>query len=395
MLLFVAIGPLLPNRWWERNNQYLVALLGGIVVWMECFLFRTPEHMWHAAVEYFAFLSLIGSLFVVTGGIVIRIEGGATPAKNVLLLLVGAILANVMGTTGASMLLIRPFLHLNRRRLRPYLVVFFIFVVSNIGGALTPIGDPPLFLGYLSGIPFFWPLRNLWPVWALEVGLLLFVFAILDSRHRSEEPAPEESASTRVVILGAHNFLFLGVILAAAFLATPIRELLMIAAAVVSFHVTPEAIRREHEFTFHPIVEVATLFAGIFATMAPALAWLKENARLLGVGTPGSFFWATGSLSAVLDNAPTYLCFLATALGYTHQDVSGILNTTPILVRAISVGAVFFGACTYIGNGPNFMVKCIAERANVRCPSFVGYILRYTVPVLLPTFALVWALFFC
>ncbi|HEX2999215.1 MAG TPA: sodium:proton antiporter [Armatimonadota bacterium] len=392
MVLSIAVGPFIRDNWWERNYRTVSFSLGALVVLVEVLFLRSPGRIWGTFLEYFAFIALIASLFVVTGGIVIHIEGRATPLKNCLLLLVGAMLSNVMGTTGAAMLLIRPYLRLNRNRLKPYLVVFFIFLIANVGGALTPIGDPPLFLGYLQGVPFLWPLRHIWPIWLLAVALLLAVFYGFDSHNEGDAAAPAERSGLR--LQGGYNLFFLALILGAVLLPTPWREVVMLGAAMASYFFTPHAIRQEHDFSFQPIQEVAILFAGIFATMMPALTWLEGNAQHLGLTTPGAYYWGSGSLSAFLDNAPTYLSFLTAAMGFEGMSTPDLLFNSPQFVRAISVGSVFFGACTYIGNGPNFMVKCIADQFGAKSPSFFGYIVRYTLPILLPIYALVWLIFF-
>ncbi len=393
LILAIAIMPFIHRRWWERNYPYVSVGLALITILLYLFLFHGYERLWGTAQEYFSFIVLIGSLFVVTGGILIRIEGTATPLLNGGVLFFGALLSNLIGTTGASMLLIRPFLRLNKARLKGYLVIFFIFLVSNIGGALTPIGDPPLFLGYLKGVPFFWVLPNTWSAWLFTVTLLLAIFMFLDFRNRSGLDEPVFAGARRLFVLGGYNLIFLALILIAVFLPPPWREILMIIAACASYFLTPHSIHQDHDFNFAPIKEVAVLFFGLFATMMPTLDWLEIHAGSLGLSSPGSFFWATGSLSSFLDNAPTYLSFLSAAMGFTGLDVNGMLALSPFYIKAISLGAVFFGANTYIGNGPNFMVKSIAERAGVKCPSFFGYIFRYSLPILLPVFFLVWFLF--
>ena len=291
------------------------------------------------------------------------------------------------------MLLIRPFLHINRDRMRPYLVVFFIFVVSNVGGALTPIGDPPLFLGYLKGVPFFWIIGRLWHVWLMAVGLLLAAFLWFDYRNHKGEKRTHAHGSSRVVVTGWYNLVFLGLVILAVFKPTPIREAMMIGAAAASYFLTPKSVHRGHDFTFHPIIEVAVLFFGIFATMMPALDWLEANAHRVAAGAPGAFYWATGALSSFLDNAPTYLSFLYALMGFKKLEVAGLLVHAPLYIVAISAGAVFFGAMTYIGNGPNFMVHAIARRAGVRMPTFFGYMVKYSIPILLPVLFLVWLIF--
>ncbi|MGB9552789.1 MAG: sodium:proton antiporter [bacterium] len=393
MLLSIAIIPLISHRWWEKNYPFVSLSLGALGLFLYLFLFKDLETVWHTALEYFSFISLIGSLFVVTGGILIRIEGTATPWLNALILFLGAIVSNIIGTTGASMLLIRPFLRLNKVRLRPYLIAFFIFLVSNIGGALTPIGDPPLFLGYLKGIPFFWLVEHVWFIWLFTIVLVLMVFLFFDFRNKKGLGEPAFAGKPGIILLGKRNFLFLAMIILAVFLKTPLRELIMISAAIASYFLTPHSIHQDHDFNFEPIKEVAVLFLGIFATMISALQYLETHAQSFGLHSPGQFFWLTGTLSSFLDNAPTYLTFLSTAMGALGESIPGLLLKTPKDVVAISLGAVFFGAMTYIGNGPNFMVKSISDRAGVKNPSFLGYILRFSLPVLVPIFLLVWLFF--
>jgi Na+/H+ antiporter NhaD/arsenite permease-like protein len=394
---------------------------------------------------------------------------------NTVLLLVGAILANVFGTTGASMLLIRPYLRINRGHIRPYHVVFFIFSVSNLGGALTPIGDPPLFLGYLKGVPFLWVLEHCGPAWCVGLGALLTIFFSIDSMTHARAPrAPhdENDLGPAVSIFGAGNLVFIAMILVGVFLTPPWRELLMAAAAFGSLWTTSHRIHWENTFNFAPIKEVSLLFLGIFATMVPALNYLSNHAHDKAfekyLRTPGQFYFFSGMLSSVLDNAPTYLTFLETAIGKIDKnlvatatdvvqdktkvapdtaDYAKLLASNPeryqdaeafkqdkktledavVLglqkyhgdkvktgkltrdeievgfllgnerlnwyIIAISLGSVFFGAMTYIGNGPNFMVKSITENAGVKCPSFFGYIFGYSLPCLLPILILVWWLF--
>jgi Na+/H+ antiporter NhaD/arsenite permease-like protein len=361
------------------------------------------ERVLATAHEYASFIALIGSLFVVSGGIHIVVKGQATPLANVAFLLAGAVLANVLGTTGAAMLLIRPWIRVNQHRIRAYHIVFFIFLVANIGGCLTPIGDPPLFLGYLQGVPFWWVLKNCWPMWTAGVGLLLGIFYVIDQTHFNR--APKKNAEHEIWRFdGFFNLIFLAVILGAVFITRPLflREGLMLAAALASYLVTRRHFRHVHEeneFDFHPVKEVVILFAGIFATMMPALDWLGLHAKeLLGANpSPGIFYWGTGALSAVLDNAPTYLGFLSALSGATGaKEIAGLLgqNAGALSMLAISVGAVFFGAATYIGNGPNFMVKAIAGQEKIPMPGFLGFVFKFTLPFLLPALMTVWLLFF-
>lgn len=393
LLLSISFIPLISKKWWDRNYPMVSILLGLIVAFY--YLNFNPERFLHSMLEYFSFISLIGSLFVVSGGILIKSTRRGTPLVNVVILFIGAVIANIFGTTGASMLLIRPYIRLNRYRFRPYHLVFFIFIVSNIGGCLTPIGDPPLFLGYLKGIPFFWFLKNLIPLWIFEVSIVIAIFFVIDYlnyRKLKEEDHPKVTPGFE--IKGIKNLVFIFLILFAVFVKTPLREVIMILSAIASYIFTEKEIHKENEFNFHPITEVAILFLGIFSTMTPALDWLELNAKILGITSPLIFFWSTGIFSAFLDNAPTFLTFLSTAIGVTGLNVHELLVRKPLFIKAISSGAVFFGANTYIGNGPNFMVKSIAEHSHLKTPHFLEYIYLFSVPVLIPTFILVSIIFF-
>jgi Na+/H+ antiporter NhaD/arsenite permease-like protein len=454
LLLAIAVMPFINRHWWERNYPYVSVSFGLVVVAYYVFSLESVGRLLHTGFEYISFICLIGSLFVVSGGIHIRIKGKSKPLANVFLLSVGAVVSNIVGTTGASMILIRPFIRVNRYRIKPYHVVFFIFIVSNMGGALTPIGDPPLFLGYLKGIPFFWVAEHLWYKWAIGVIAVLAVFYVIDRQHFNKLPASvrrgAEGSEEEGEATGIQNVFFILMILVAVFITNPpfVREVLMVLAAVGSYFTTNHNIHRKNEFNFLPIKEVAILFLGIFATMVPALDWLELNATMIGIRHVGQFYWATGTLSSFLDNAPTYLYYLSAAIGLFvneeivkqvyhlvqthgadfgqvtgpyaleikntfatlmkyHSDlvssgyvplddinVSYLIGNHNIYIQAISIAAVFFGACTYIGNGPNFMVKSIAEQSGVPCPSFFGYIFKYTLPVLLPVFAIIWLIFF-
>ena len=455
ILLSIAIIPLINRHWWEKYYPYVSYGLGAITVVYYLFILGNPPRMLHSGLEYLSFIVLIGSLYVVAGGIHIRIKGKSKPISNVTLLGVGAILANFIGTTGASMILIRPYLRVNRYRLRPFHIVIFIFIVSNIGGALTPIGDPPLFLGYLKGVPFFWVLFSVWHIWAPVVAMVLIIFFVMDYRsfkryEKREKPLVPEEFDEKAEVKGLTNIFFVGIILLAVFIQRPpfLREVIMIVAAVASYTMTRPEIHRKNEFTFIPIKEVAILFLGIFATMVPALDWLELNSVKIGITTPGQYYWSVGTLSSFLDNAPTYLNFLSAAFGLCvtqetiqhiqqliagggdalmsfagdnadpiHKTIAVLMNYYPDQVnsgsvtisqiqvsylignnsgylKAISIAAVFFGAMTYIGNGPNFMVKSISEHFGCKTPSFGEYIYKYSLPILLPLFILVWILFF-
>ncbi len=457
LLCLIALTPLVAAAWWARN--YPKVALGLAVVslawYVSAFGRRGLKSEWSVMHEYISFIALIGSLYIVSGGIHVQIKGRATPLRNVLFLLAGALVANVLGTTGASMLLIRPWLRMNHARLCAYHVVFFIFILANVGGCLTPIGDPPLYLGYIAGIPFWWVLAHNLAPWAVGVGILLAMFFALDRRNFLRAPAPLPDAtdvSHHWRIDGLRNLFFLAVILGAVFVRRPVflSEGLLAAAALGSWFATPKSIHAANHFNFHPLQEVVILFAGLFVTMAPALAWLQGNAGHLEITSQALLYWGCGSLSSVLDNAPTYLCFLKTIstrfadpdvvqqvshLVKTHgADLAGIAGAHTAQIRetwaalqknfpaalaagnvgvdqieiaallgnaayngyimAISVGAVFFGANTYLGNGPNLMVKAIADHRHAPVPGFLGFILKFTLPFMLPMLVVVWWLFF-
>ena len=453
LLLAIALMPFIAKHWWEHYFPHVAIGLGLITIVYYVFFLHNPVRMLHSGIEYFSFISLVGSLFVVAGGMHINLKGYASPVKNTIILGLGAVLSNIVGTTGASMILIRPFMRNNKTRLHAYHIVFFIFIVSNIGGALTPIGDPPLFLGYLKGIPFFWVMESVWHIWLLTMGIVLGVFIAIDTYYYRKMPADvrakQDAAGDVTKLQGMHNIGFLLVILVAVFIQDPpfVRELIMIAAAAGSYFSTKKHVHQANDFNFFPIKEVGFLFLGLFATMVPALDWLELNAASLGISHPGQFYWGTGILSSFLDNAPTYLNFLSAEIGllvrpelvqqvqeviangamqapnfaqYSQEvrttvetlvhyhggmvasgsvpvddiNVSYLISMQPLYVMAISVAAVFFGAMTYIGNAPNFMVKSIAEQAGAKMPSFFGYLVRFAIPILLPIFILVWLLFF-
>jgi Na+/H+ antiporter NhaD/arsenite permease-like protein len=412
MLLAIAVLPLAAPHFWERNrNKALVSLVLGapVAIWVAAL---EPAAVVHAGHEYLAFIVLLGALFVISGGIVVRGTLAGTPGLNTALLAIGAVLASAIGTTGASMVLVRPLLRANSvRRDKAHVVVFFIFVVANAGGLLTPLGDPPLFLGFLRGVPFLWTLR-LFPIWLFVNGALLAVFYVVDSTiFRQEDLATpgdldEVAVAHRVPVhvLGGLNFAWLAgvvaVLVAAGSLRLPpgVQEAGMIVMVALSWATTPAALRVENGFGFGPILEVAALFAGIFATMIPALAVLNARGAALGIDAHWEFFWATGLLSSFLDNAPTYLTFASVGsgvLGTDATDLGALLAHPegPRVLLAISAGAVLMGANTYIGNGPNFMVKAIAELGGVRMPGFFRYML-WSGTILLPLFGAVTWVFF-
>ena len=409
MLLSIAVLPLLAPGLWEhnRNKAILSFLLGApVAIWTATL---EPAAVLHAGSEYLAFILLLGALFVISGGIVVRGTLAGTPGLNTVLLAIGAVLASLIGTTGASMLLVRPLLRANSVRVRKaHVFIFFIFVVANGGGLLTPMGDPPLFLGFLRGVPFTWTLR-LWREWIFANGILLILFYIIDStifrREDLERPGDLDRIAVEhevpLGIAGKQNFLYLagivGVLLASGTLGLPalVQDAGLLVMVALSWATTPKALRAENGFSWSPIVEVAALFAGIFATMIPALAILNARGAALGLQHPWQYFWASGALSSFLDNAPTYLTFASAASGAvgTNAENLGELLLSErgtALLAAVSLGSVLMGANTYIGNGPNFMVKAIAEQAGVKMPGFFGY-MAWSGAILIPLFmAITW-----
>jgi Na+/H+ antiporter NhaD/arsenite permease-like protein len=415
LLASIALMPFISARFWHDHFPDFAFALGGVIVayYLLAFGRALPgaplaygqDKMLHTLLEYYSFIALVGGLFVVSGGILVDVRGRGGPLANVALLAFGAILANLVGTTGASMLLIRPYMRLNKGRLRPMHIVLFIFIVSNCGGCLTPIGDPPLYLGFLKGVPFLWTLEHLWRDWLLVTGLLLIVSWLLDRRH---EPSPHDHPHAGVSVRGAAGLVCLGLMIAGVFIdpaldrlfhihGVPVGATFQLIVAIAAHRLAPRDILAANDFSFFPVKEVGLLFCGIFATMAPALGYLSAHGAAIGVDSPTAFYFATGSLSAVLDNAPTYLAFLQIAFGQTEVNAASIAAFTATPrglgeLHAISAAAVFFGAMTYIGNGPNFMVKSIADGAGVRMPSFFGYTLR-AAAILLPILVLDWLVF--
>jgi Na+/H+ antiporter NhaD/arsenite permease-like protein len=411
LLAAIAIMPLAANRVWHRHFPDFSLGLGGLVAGYYIFGYAGPGHagleqVFHALLEFYSFIALVGGLYVVSGTIFIELKGRATPLLNTLLLAAGAVLANFIGTTGASVLLIRPLLRANEGRVQPLHVVLFIFIVSNCGGCLLPIGDPPLYLGFLKGVPFLWTLYNLWPDWLATVLPLLVVFYIYDRRLNAREQASSQDRAA-VAIRGKRGIVCLvlvviGVLIdplierLAGISGVPIGATLQLVVAALAYKLAPRAILDANEFSFFPVKEVGLLFAGIFLTMIPALGYMGAHGAGLGLGSATSFYFSTGVLSAVLDNAPTYLNFLQIAVGPGELSSAtiGPFISTPdgrLLLRAISTGAVFFGAMTYVGNGPNFMVQAIAQSAGVRMPSFFAYI-GWAIVILLPILAFHWVI---
>ncbi len=427
LLLCVAILPLITPHWWEHNSSkgIVVAVLS---IPMAAYLLTVwgnhgaGHQLLEKIHEYISFIALLGALYVISGGVYIRGSLSGTPLSNTALLGIGTLLASFIGTTGASVLLIRPLLRANEsRKARAHLVIFFIFTVSNCGGLLTPLGDPPLFLGFLKGVPFEWTGWNLWPQWLMVNLILLAIFNLWDQNVLDREEKAREGSQLEELmkheplgIDGGLNFLFLagvvGAIVMSKYLPLGVPEILMILLALGAYFTTSQRNRELNKFTFGPINEVAVLFIGIFITMIPALlilnAWGEGSREIFGfefgLSKDWHYFWATGILSSFLDNAPTYLAMAAPACGQFEVEVSDkpylgeFLAKGPeaaALLKAISCGAVFMGANTYIGNGPNFMVKAIAEEGGVRMPSFFGY-MAYSLAILTPIFIAVTLVFF-
>ncbi len=413
MLLIIAIFPLVFEHWWEDNkNKFLVSMILGIPVAIYLISIGRFHNVVHQIVlDYIPFVSLLAALFYISGGILLRGDLLATPFMNSLILLIGSILASFIGTTGASMLLIRPLLKSNsERKYVVHTVIFFIFLVSNIGGLLTPLGDPPLFLGYLRGVPFTWTFK-LFPEWLFTVGILLVIYYIWDYLMYQKETLKDKIKDIKefepLHIKGSINFLYLlGVVLVVAFINEnyePFKSLIhkneyFKLIQVPFFYIliflsnltTHPQYREENKFSLYPIYEVAALFIGIFLTMIPALILLKLHGHELGLDTPIRYFYGTGIFSSFLDNAPTYLVFFTTAQG--TLSVQEFIHSQPLILAAISLGAVFMGAMTYIGNAPNFMVRSIAEQSGIKMPSFGGYMV-YSILILQPVFFLLTIIF--
>ena len=423
----VAAGPVLFSHFWHTYYRHIAVVLGLVMAAYYLFV-RQDYHMTvETLADYASFAILLGSLYVAAGGIYINVNLNARPTFNVALLFTGAVLANIIGTTGASLLLIRPFIRVTIHHIKPYQIVFFIFIVSNAGGLLTPLGDPPLFIGFLKGVPFFWTLQHLILPWFIAVLSLCGIFYLIDRRNKERvfTPKPEvverNEATTEFYVKGKRNLLWLGVILIAIFIDPKVidgvpyiafegmkisfvREIIQLTAAFLCFRTASKTALQGNHFTFAPIMEVVFLFFGIFFTMMPALQYtanLASSPEFSQYLTPGTTYWATGILSGFLDNAPTYANFLSLSMakfGMNYSSFTDVQNfaygipneVTYHLLEAISIGAVLFGAFSYIGNGPNFMVKAIAEEAGIKMPSFFKYIYAYSIPFLLPVLALVW-----
>lgn len=388
LLVFaIAVVPMLAGHWWEshRAKALLTTLLSAPVALF--LLMKAPHALSHSLHEYVSFVLFLGALYVVAGGVEIAGDVVGTPRANLTMLAIGAVLANLVGTTGASMLLVRVMLRSNRqRRHKKHIPIFFVMLVSNCAGLLTPLGDPPLFLGYLQGVPFLWTLR-LAPVWLAVTAYLLAAFYIFDvrafARESRRDRARDEKEREPIRIKGAVNIALLIGVVASSLAPSPYRECAMLLLACISLWFTPKEPRRANVFSMGPMLEVAILFLGLFITMVPALAILSAHGSSLGLHSPWQFFVTTGALSSMLDNAPTYLSFVSTAQSLGLPDE--VLGMPHIFLVAISLGSVLMGANTYIGNGPNFMVKSIAEESGYSMPSFFGYAWR-AVAILTPVY---------
>jgi len=403
LLLALSALPLTMPHFWEKRHQWIIALLGALPVVFYTIAYRTIAPYSHVLWEYFSFMVVVGGFFIVSGGFDLKIKGGATPSANCAFLLGGALLGNLIGATGASMLLIRPWIQANKYRFTGLHAAFFIFVVGNLGGALTPLG-PPLFMGYLKGVPFWWSVLHCWTGWLMTIAMVLATFYLLDQRNFRRAPASVSHSMTGQEhwhARGLHQLMFFAAMLG-AIIGVPdgYRELIILIAAVLSYFTTSRSIHQANGFTFAPVKEVGWIFLGIFATMKPVLDIMTVHAAALGLHTDRQFYWASGVLSGFLDNAPTYLTFLATAFGLHHlvldnpRDMELFLASHGSLLVAISLGSACFGAFTYLGNAPNLMIKAICDQSKVRTPHFLEYLWRYSLPTLAPVFALVsWLLF--
>lgn len=414
MLLCIAVLPLTKvGEWWEHNiHKLYVSLILGIPVgiWLCCNgMSHELEHQ--MIYDYVPFILLLMSLFVTTGGICIKGDLKATPLTNTVIMAIGFLLASFMGTTGAAMLLIRLLIQtISQRKYKAHTITFFIAIVANCGGLLTPLGDPPLFLLFQKGAPFGW-FMGMWPQWLVAGILLLGIYFIMDSYYYKKEPQENLQADsaerTKVTATGLINIFWLLCVIAstmfinstyipamggheAPFYLKLLREWVFIAIIILSMVTTKKAAREGNSFSWTPILEVACVFVGIFATMTPALMFLQQNP--LPVTQPWQFVYCTGALSAFLDNAPTAMVFHATASTLPVEGVA-VAGISEILMKAIAMGAVFFGSLTYIGNGPNFMVKSIAEESGISMPSFFGYMLKFSLIICLPVYIIVQLIF--
>ena len=434
LLLSVALFPILKPDWWDKHEPHAVIFWSLLVIVLFTAKFgvgKSAEMVLDCIFnDYLTFIVLLFGLYCVSGNITFAGDLAGSPGVNVFLLAVGTLLSSCIGTTGSSMLMVRPVISMNSwRKRKAHIMIFFIFLVSNIGGCLTPVGDPPLLMGFMRGVNFFWSL-HLFPVLLLNMAVLLVLFYHIDKRAYRADIAEGREPNIRVPhttleVGGKHNVIFLVMIVAGVILSGMLPKLsifqdaqgnalgiplpagvvfpwpsliecvIILLAAFLSFKTTPQEVRRKNHFTWGAIKEVAMLFVGIFLTMQPALRLLKQLGPEMGINTPAQMFWAAGALSSFLDNTPTYLVFLTTAgtLGFTSGIVTS-LGTVPVqMLMAISCGAVFMGANSYIGNAPNFMVKALSDENGIRMPSFFGY-MKWSIGILIPVFLLDTLIFF-
>ena len=402
LLLTIAIAPVVRRELWHKHHARICVGFAAPPVFYYVFALRAGSRVVHAGFEYGSFIIVVAAFFVAAGGIHLQVRGRGTPAFNTAFLLGGALLGNVLGTVGASMVLIRPWVALNRTRFADFHTVFFIFVVSNIGGVLLPIG-PPLLLGYVKGVPFWWVAQRCWIPWSITLGAVLIAFYLFDRLNFRRVPELETSAAVpeKRRCAGGGNFLAMVAMLACLIFAPAgWRELFIVLIAAAAYWLTAPEIRQRNQFSFAPLKEIAWIFLGIFGTMIPVLDYMEKHAGNLGVRSDLQFYWTTGALSAVLDNAPAYLTLLAGAMGLRGWNIDDAQHLSEFVARhghsliAISLGATCFGALTYIGNGPNLLVKAIVEHAGLKTPGFFGYFFKFALPVLIPIFFLVSLLFF-
>lgn len=422
LLILLATGPVFFPGLWHRSYKAICIVFGLLVASYYVIVGHNFELPLEVFAEYISFISLLVILYIASGGIFLFIDFESKVYTNIIFLFLAALATNFIGTTGASVLFIRPFMRVNRYRLKPYHIIFFIFLVSNVGGSLTPIGDPPLFMGFLKGVPFFWTLAHLWMPWLVTVILLLVLFYFIDIRNQQLDDVDESKHYTQKIIVdGKRNFIWLFIGVASVFIdpnmwdGVPyielhgkkisfIRELIQLGSALLCYRFASKKALQANHFNFEPIREVAYLFFGIFLCMMPALELLadyaQEHASSMQL-SPASVYFVSGFFSAFLDNAPTYLNVFTLLLSSAGLDINQSADVTTFLqsstasqLIALSAGAVFFGAMTYIGNGPNLMVKSMAEQMGVKMPGFGAYILKYSVPFLLPVLILVCLLFF-
>jgi len=422
LLMSIAVMPVVFSHFWHKYYKLISIGLGLFVMGYYAIVLENTVLPIESLAEYASFISLLTVLYVASGGIYIFADVESKPFTNIIFLFIAAVLTNIIGTTGASVLLIRPFLRLNRYRIQAYHIVFFIFMVSNLGGLLTPIGDPPLFMGFLKGVPFSWTFIHLIPEWIIANSLLLLVFYYFEKKNNKLDEVDNPNLYTnKIIINGKRNIFWLILGVLSVFLDPNIidglpaiefhgrklsflRELIQLSSALLCFRFASKNALKSNDFDFEPIKEVAFLFFGIFLSMLPALQLLeafahaqKDTLQL----SPGLIYWFSGFFSSVLDNAPTYinvLTLILSSAGFSINsitDVQSFLQSGNIdLLKAVSTGSVFFGAMTYIGNGPNLMVKSIAENSGIKMPSFGAYIAKYSLPILLPILLLIYLIFF-